>query len=150
MFCLSASNHSKMQGTGGRATFSHTWWRHRMEKFSALLAFCAGIHRSPANSPHKGQWRGALMLSLICAWINDWVNNREAGDLRRHCPHYDAIVMMRATNCTLAISYYYKQLLSRQDVLWTPSILAYDILIKAFSANKMLPKELIKCLIIVS
>ena len=37
--------------------------------------------------PHKGQWRGALMFPLICAWMNDWVNNREAGDLRRHCAH---------------------------------------------------------------
>ena len=44
-------------------------------------------------SPHKGQWRGALMFSLICAWINDWVNNREAGDLRRHRCHYDVNVM---------------------------------------------------------
>ena len=35
----------------------------------------------------------ALMFSLICAWINGWVNNREAGDLRRHCAHYDVIVM---------------------------------------------------------
>ena len=52
-----------------------TWWRHQMETFSAL--------RSPVNSPHKGQWRGAFMFSLICAWINRWVNNREAGDLRR-------------------------------------------------------------------
>ena len=33
------------------------------------------------------------MFSLICVWINDWVNNREAGDLRRHRPHYDVIVM---------------------------------------------------------
>ena len=45
------------------------------------------------NSPHKGQWHGALMFSLICAWINDWVNNREAGDLRRHRAHYDVRVM---------------------------------------------------------
>ena len=52
-----------------------------------------GIHRSPVNSPHKGQWRGALMFSLICVWINDWVNNREAGDLRRYRAHSDAIVM---------------------------------------------------------
>ena len=29
----------------------------------------------------------------ICAWINDWVNNREAGDLSRHRTHYDFIVM---------------------------------------------------------
>ena len=39
--------------------------------------------------PHKGQWHGTLMLSLICAWINVWVNSREAGNLRRHCHHYD-------------------------------------------------------------
>ena len=45
--------------------------------------------RSPVNSPHKGQWHGALMFSLICVWIN----NREAGDLRRYRTHYDAIVM---------------------------------------------------------
>ena len=51
------------------------------------------IHRSPVNFPHKGQWRGALMFSLIYAWINDWVNNHEAGDLRRQHGHYDVIVM---------------------------------------------------------
>ena len=34
-----------------------------------------------------GQWRASLVFSLICAWINGWVNNREAGDLRRHHPH---------------------------------------------------------------
>ena len=55
--------------------------------------FVRGIHRSPVNSPHKGQWRGALMVSLICAWINGWVNNREAGDLRHHCAHHDVTVM---------------------------------------------------------
>ena len=67
-----------------------TWWRHKMKHFPRyrLLALCAGIHRSPVNSPHKGQWRGALMFSLICVWINGWVNNREAGVLRRHRPHY--------------------------------------------------------------
>ena len=36
----------------------------------------------------------ALVFSLICVWINGWVNNREAGDLRRHRAHYDVIVMM--------------------------------------------------------
>ena len=52
-----------------------------------------GIPRSPVNSPLKGQWRGALMFSLICVWINGWENNREAGDLRRYRAHYDVIVM---------------------------------------------------------
>ena len=60
---------------------------------SALLALCAGNSPVPVNSPHKGQWRGSLMFSLICVWINDWVNNREAGDLRRHYGHYDVNVM---------------------------------------------------------
>ena len=64
-----------------------------MEIYSTLLAICAGIHRSPVNSPHKGQWRGAKMFSLICAWIKGWVNNGEAGDLRHHGAHYDVIVM---------------------------------------------------------
>ena len=55
--------------------------------------FVRGIQRSPVNSPHKGQWRGALIFSLLCARINGWVNNREAGDLRRHRAHYDVTVM---------------------------------------------------------
>ena len=49
----------------------------------------------PVNYPHKSQWRGALMFSLICVWINGWVNNRETGDLRRHRGHYDVNVMIR-------------------------------------------------------
>ena len=52
--------------------------------FPRYWPFVRGIHRSPVNSPHKGQWREALMFSLICAWINRWVNNGEAGDLRRY------------------------------------------------------------------
>ena len=55
--------------------------------------FVRGIHRSPVSSPHKGQWRGALMFSLICARINGWVNNGEACDLRRYRAHYDVTVM---------------------------------------------------------
>ena len=49
--------------------------------------------RSPVNSPHKGQWRRALMFSLTCVWINGWVNNGEAGDLRRYRAYYDVTVM---------------------------------------------------------
>ena len=41
----------------------------------------------------EGQWRVALVFSLICAWINGRVNNGEAGDLRRHRAHYDTTVM---------------------------------------------------------
>ena len=65
-------------------------WKH----FPRNWPFVRKIHRSPVNFPHKGQWRGALMFSLIYAWINDWANNREAGDMRRYPVHYDVIVMI--------------------------------------------------------
>ena len=65
-------------------------WKH----FPRYWPFVRGIHRSPVNFPHNGQWRGALMFSLICVWLNDWENNREAGDLRRYRTHYDVIVMI--------------------------------------------------------
>ena len=68
-------------------------WKH----FPRYWPFVRGIHRSPVNPPHKGQWRGALMFSLICVWINGWVNNREAGDLRRYRAHYDVTVMVTPT-----------------------------------------------------
>ena len=66
-------------------------WKHNPRYWP----FVRRIHQSLVNSPHKGQWRGALMLSLICDQINGWVNNRKAGDLRRYCAHCDVIVMIR-------------------------------------------------------
>ena len=66
-------------------------WKH----FPCYWPFVHGIHRSTVNSLHKGQWRGALMFSLICAGINGWVNTHEAGDLRRYYVHYDVIVMFQ-------------------------------------------------------
>ena len=52
----------------------NTWWRHQMKTLSALLAICAGIHRWPVNSQHKGQWHGVL-FSLIWAWTN-WLSKQ--------------------------------------------------------------------------
>ena len=63
-------------------------WKH----FPRYWPFVRRIHQSPVNSPHKGQWRGALMFSLICAWINGCVNKGEDGALRRHRAHYDVTV----------------------------------------------------------
>ena len=65
----------------------------KWNNFPCYWTFVRGINRSPVNSSHKSQWRGALMLSLICAWIQGWVINRQAGDLRRHLAHYDVTVM---------------------------------------------------------
>ena len=73
----------------------------KWKPFPRYWPFVRGIHRWPVNSPHKGQWRGALMFSFICAWINDWVNNREAGNLRRHRAHHHVIVMFTIRNTRL-------------------------------------------------
>ena len=72
-------------------------WKH----MPCYWPFVQGIHRSP----HKGQWRGALMFSLICAWINGRVNNGEIGDLRRHRTHYYVTLMVSCLQRCLIISY---------------------------------------------
>ena len=77
VFMMTSSNGNMFRVTGFVRGI-HRWLR--------------GIHRSPVNSPHTDQRRGALMC-LICAWTNGWVNNQDAGDLRRHRAHYDVIVM---------------------------------------------------------
>ena len=64
-------------------------WKHSPRNWP----FVREIHRSLMNSTHKGKWRRSLMFSLIRAWINGWVNNRETGDVRRHCAYYDVTVM---------------------------------------------------------
>ena len=68
---------------------------HKWKHFPRSWPFVRGIHRSPVNSQHKGQWRGVLIFSLICVWINGWVNNGETGDLRRYRVHYNVSVMRR-------------------------------------------------------
>ena len=83
-----------------------SWWRHQMETFSALLAICVG------NSPVTGEfraWLRALMLPLICAWINGWVYNCEASDFRRHRAHYDVTAMLY-----LVLNFIYNSIWSRE------------------------------------
>ena len=77
-------------------------WKH----YPRYWPFVRGIHRSPVNSPHKGQWRGALMFSLICPRINGWVNDRKAGDLRRLRTNYDVTVMIVRHTAHTIVSWY--------------------------------------------
>ena len=70
-----------------------TWWRHQMETFSALLALCAGNSPVTGEFPAQRPVTRSLMFSMICAWKNAWVNNCEAGDLKRYCAHYGVIVI---------------------------------------------------------
>ena len=64
-------------------------WKH----FPSYWSFVRGTHQSPVNSPHKGQWSGALMFSLICAWTNNWAHNRGVSNLRCHQTHNDVIII---------------------------------------------------------
>ena len=76
---------------GNGAGWSHDdviKWKH----FPRYWPFVRGIHRSPVDSPHKSQWRGALIFSLICA-LNKRLSKQSWGwwfetpscSLWRHC-----------------------------------------------------------------
>ena len=65
----------------------------KWKPFPHCWPFVRRIHQSPVNSTHKGQWGGALMFYLLCAWINVSVNNHEAGNLSQHRAHYDVTEM---------------------------------------------------------
>ena len=61
--------------------------------FLRYWPFVRGTHWSPVDSSQKGQWRGALTFSLVCAWTNGWENNRDYGDFWRHRAHYEVTVI---------------------------------------------------------
>ena len=67
-----------------------------MEKFSALLALRIGNSSVTDEFPSQKPVTQSFDAFLICAWINGWVNNREAGDLRRHRALYDVTVIIEA------------------------------------------------------
>ena len=84
------------------------WWRHQMETFSTLL------HGLLCREFTDQQWipftkaSDVVLWCFLCsAWINSWVNNRDAGDLRRHRAHYDAIAMQ-----------YFAHDINRNDFCW--------------------------------
>ena len=52
-----------------------------------------GEFTGPGEFPTQRPVTRSFDFSLICVSINGWVNNREAGDLRRYRAHYDVIVM---------------------------------------------------------
>ena len=70
------------------------WWCHQMETFSALLALCAGIHRSPVISTYRGQWRGVLIVFSAPGQTID----TPLGSLWRYCNVFDAYYLCSASN----------------------------------------------------
>ena len=78
--------------------------------------FVRGIHQWTVNSPHKGQRCGSLMFFFINARTNDWVNNRNTGDLRCHRANYDVTVMLHTTRQGVDTSWYYMFTGNRESV----------------------------------
>ena len=139
---MSKVNQNKMHYNSQGST--KTWWRHQMEKLSASLAFVRGSHQSPVNSAYKGQWGGALMYPLICAWTKNWVNNLDAGDLRRNHAHYGVTVMSVHDFRTCIICSILRWLLKSQREcykiayeLLSPKVLTTSIYIKFFNVWKI-------------
>ena len=110
-------------------------WKH----FPRYRPFVRAIHQWPVNSPHKGQWRGALMFSLICDRINGWVNNREAGDLRRHPARYDVIVMDWLDSITQDVCIF--EYVNKTTPVYV-SLLSYDISLRRGFGNSRLAQNL--------
>ena len=95
-----------------------SWWHHQMETFFTSLALCAG------NSPVTGEFPSQrpvthLMFSLICAWVNGWVKNHEAGDLRRSSSHYDVTVMYSNIGFIKALHLSFVQFSYWYKTIWT-------------------------------
>ena len=96
-------------------------WKH----FPRHWPFVRGIRRSPVDSPHKGQWRGALVFSLMGTWTKDWTNSLDVGDLRRQGAHCDVTLMYTAAaeyTRSLIIVRRAGLLWSQQDFEWRWSV----------------------------
>ena len=128
-------------------------WKH----FPRYWRFVRGIQRSTVYSPHKGQWRIALMFSLICVSTNCWANNRNAGELRRHRVHYHVILIIskqikrqqyRYTtiflylipfNCLCAASYFaeFMFMYSMHHYYICALLLLFEYVVRLFTTHKL-------------
>ena len=103
---------STLSYASSQRSFLCDCWRRRRSTFSFYLfesgtkwmrycPFMRGLHQPPVDSLHKGQWREALMFSLICAWTNGWANDPDACDLRRLRAYYDVTVIFHCNSNSL-------------------------------------------------
>ena len=92
---LCVGNTTQLKSTRYTA-FGLAWWRHQMQTFSSLLALCEGNSPVTGGFPSQRPVTSGFddFFTLICAWTNGWVDNRDASDLGRHRAHYDVIIMV--------------------------------------------------------
>ena len=132
---------NKMQ-EGSYATHDNV---NKFDTFFALMAI--GVGNSPVTSefPAQGQWRGASMFSLICAWINVWVNNGETADLRRQRAHYDVTVIITASLICYTHTYHVQLCsLSTQHVAcWEKNVILLYTLMSISICNSVIAQRLL-------
>ena len=102
------------------------WWRHQMETFSALLALCVGNTPVPGDFPSQRPVTRSIDVFLISAWTHGWVNNRGAGELRRHRTHYNVTVLVYVTT---GGEFYFGYAVKKNshDSLWQPPVVAMKV-----------------------
>ena len=84
----------------------------KLKHFLHYWPIVRGIHRSPVNSPHKGQWSEALMFSLICA-LNKrlskqpwgWWFETQSRSLWRHCNDVYCMGFTVCISCAYHVGY---------------------------------------------
>ena len=87
-----------------------------METFSALLALCAGSSSVTGEFPAQRPVTRSYDVFFKYAWTNGWINDRDAGSLRRHSSHYDVTVMWWEVNIELNIG---MMSVRQQAIVWT-------------------------------
>ena len=103
-----------------------------METFPCYWPYVRGIHRRPVNSTHNGQWRGALMFSLICA-LNKRLSKQSWGwwfetpsrSLWRHCIAYRLLRHISTENTV------YQEMFGGDEIAFISCYLRY----RTFHAN---------------
>ena len=91
---------------GLSAVSSSSWSRHEMETFSALWAICAGNSPVPGEFPAERPVTRSFNVFFDQRLKNGWVNNLEAGDVRRYRAHYDVIVIITENPYTWNVGLY--------------------------------------------
>ena len=103
-----------------------------METYSALLGICAGNSPVTGEFPAQRPVTRSLMSSFICGWLNGWVSNCKASDLRRRCVHYDVIVMA----WLLWHSYFYQFIYFHDFIPCMPKTLAISFIFYEYSSGQ--------------
>ena len=88
-----------------RGIYMLEWWQNARQalhgdviKWKHFPRYWPVVRGSPRTQVSDAELWWFL---LSASWIYGWVNNREAGDFRRHCAHYDVIVMLSANQSVL-------------------------------------------------